>query len=245
MGRVSGKTVMITGAARGQGAAHAERLASEGATVILCDIKDAEGHALAGQIGASASYLTLDVGSEASWQAAADSIVTRHGRIDALVNNAGIAVMARLVDTDTALFERTVRINQFGTFLGLRFGAQLMDGGSGSIVNISSIAGVRADPHFFAYTGTKWAVRGMSRAAAIELAPRGIRVNTVIPGIIDTPMLTEAVPGLDVTGFASNATPLGRAGTPRDVAEAVLFLVSDDSSFISGAEIAVDGAITA
>ena len=245
MGRVSGKTVLITGAARGQGAAHAERLAGEGARVILCDIKDAEGRALAASIGVATTYHTLDVGSEAAWQAVADAVSASHGRIDALVNNAGIAVMAGLCETDAALFERTVRINQLGTFLGLRFGAQMIGDGGGSIVNIASIAGVRADPKFFAYTGTKWAVRGMSRAAALELAPRRIRVNTVIPGIIDTPMLTEAVPGLDVAGFASSATPLGRAGTPIDVAAAVLFLVSDESSFISGAEIAVDGAITA
>ena len=128
----------------------------------------------------------------------------------------------------------------------MKFGAELMKrGGGGSIVNISSIAGCRADPLFLAYTGTKWAVRGMSRAAARTLAPDGIRVNVVLPGIIDTPMLTDAVPGLDVGAFAAQAAPLGRAGMPMDVAQAVLFLVSDERAYVTGAELCVDGGVTA
>lgn len=246
MGRASGKVVMITGASRGQGAAHAILLAREGATVLICDIKDDEGRALAREIGNGAEYTSLDVGSEENWIAALKQIESKYGRLDALVNNAGIAVMTGLADTDAALFERTVRINQTGTFFGLKYGAELIGkSGGGSIINISSIAGIRSNPQFFAYTASKWAVRGMSKAAALELAPRHVRVNTIIPGIIDTPMLTEAVPGLDVAEYGGSTTPLGRVGLPMDVAAAVLFLVSDESSFISGTEISVDGALTA
>ncbi|MEP7349594.1 MAG: glucose 1-dehydrogenase [Sphingorhabdus sp.] len=246
MGRVAGKVVMITGAARGQGAAHARLLASEGARVVVCDIKDDEGQALATELGSDATYLSLDVGSDVSWQSAIAAVREQHGRLDALVNNAGIAIMAGLTETETTLFERTVRVNQLGTFLGIKFGAEMMmQTGSGSIVNISSMAGLKANPLFMAYTATKWAVRGLSKAAALELAPSNIRVNTVFPGIIDTPMLTEAVPGLDVAEFGSTQTPLGRVGIPGDVASAVLFLVSDESSFITGAEISVDGGLTA
>lgn len=246
MGRVAGKVVMITGAARGQGAAHARLLASEGARVVVCDIKDDEGEALAEEIGAAATYISLDVGSDLAWQSAMTKVVEHYGRLDALVNNAGIAIMAGLATTDAALFNRVVRVNQLGTFLGIKYGAELMaQTGSGSIINVSSVAALKSDPHFMAYTATKWAVRGLSKAAALELAPSNIRVNTVFPGIIDTPMLTEAVPGLDVAGFGSTQTPLGRVGTPGDVASAILFLVSDESSFITGAEISVDGGLTA
>jgi len=246
MGRVTGKVVLVTGAARGQGAAHARLLAQEGARVIVSDIRDEDGRALAEEIGEGASYLSHDVGSETSWRAVTAEIHERHGRLDVLVNNAGIAVMAGLAETDTSLFERTVRINQMGAFFGIKFGAELMkSGGGGSIINISSIVGLRANPQFIAYTATKWAVRGLSRAAALELASAQIRVNVVFPGIIDTPMLTEAVPGLDVALFGAANTPLGRVGKPHDVASAILFLASDESSFITGAEIAVDGGVTA
>lgn len=246
MGRVAGKIAMITGAARGQGEAHARLLAREGALVVLCDIKDEEGRALAADIGTNATYITLDVSSASAWQAALATVRDRNGRLDALINNAGIAVMAGLAETDAALFDRTFEVNQRGTFLGIKYGAELMAAsGGGSIVNIASIAGVRANPKFMAYTATKWAVRGLSRAAALELAPQNIRVNTILPGIIDTPMLTEAIPGLDVADFGSSSTPLGRVGVPHDVASAILFLVSDESSFVTGAEIAVDGGITA
>jgi len=245
-GRVADKVVLITGGARGQGAAHARLLAAEGARVIVSDIKDKEGRALAAELGDHAWYLSLDVGSEASWQAAMTAIRERHGRLDVLVNNAGIAVMAGIADTDAALFERTVRINQLGVFLGVKYAAELMKaGGGGSIINISSLTGLKANPQFIAYTSTKWAVRGLSKAAALGLAPDHIRVNTIFPGIIDTPMLTEAVPGLDVADFGATQTPLGRVGMPGDVSSAVLFLASDESSFVTGAEISVDGGVTA
>jgi len=246
MGRVEGQIALVTGAARGQGAAHARLLAAEGAKVVVSDIRDEEGRALAAELGGDSSYLSHDVASEASWQAVMAAIRERYGRLDTLINNAGIAVMAGIADTDTALFERTVRINQLGVFLGIKYGAELMkSSGGGSIVNVSSIAGLRAAPAFIAYTGAKWAVRGLSKAAALELAPAKIRVNTVFPGIIDTPMLTEAVPGIDVAEFGATNTPLGRVGKPDDVAAAILFLASDESRFITGAEIAVDGGVTA
>ncbi len=246
MGRVAGKVALITGAARGQGAAHARRLAEEGAKVVISDIRHDEGRALADSLGAAATYLSHDVSSDESWRAVMEAIRARHGRLDVLVNNAGIAIMAGFDDTDAALFERTVRVNQLGTFLGVKYGAALMKaGGGGSIINISSIAAVKSNPQFIAYTATKWAVRGLSRAAAIDLAPANIRVNTIFPGIIDTPMLTDSVPSLDVAQFGSANTPLGRVGKADDVAAAIVFLASDESSFITGAEIAVDGGICA
>lgn len=245
-GRVAGKVVLVTGAGRGQGEAHARLLARHGAEVIVTDIRAGMAEAVAAAIGPRAWHHRLDVADADSWKALFDRIEERHGRLDGLVNNAGIAVMADLAGTDMALFERMVAINQTGTFLGMKFAAELMRrGGGGSIVNVSSIAGVRADPLFMAYTGTKWAVRGMSRAAARGLAADRIRVNVVVPGIIDTPMLTEAVPGLDVAAYGAEHTPLGRIGLPDDVAGAALFLISDESSFVTGVELAVDGGITA
>ena len=245
-GRVNGKVVLVTGAGRGQGEAHARLLAQEGAEVIVTDINEALAEQVAKDIGARAWHHRLDVASEESWATVFARIEDRHGRLDGLINNAGIAVMADMAATDLALFERTVAINQTGPFLGMKLAAGLMKRtGGGSIVNVSSIAGLKADPLFFAYTGSKWALRGMSRAAARALAGVRIRVNVILPGIIDTPMLTEAVPGLDVAAFGAEATPLGRPGVPGDVASAVLFLISDESAFMTGAELAVDGGITA
>ena len=245
-GRVSGKIILVTGAGRGQGEAHARLLAQEGAEVIVTDIDEALAEQVAKDIGARAWHHRLDVASEESWATVFKQIEERHGRLDGLINNAGIAVMADMAATDLALFERTVAINQTGPFLGMKLAAEMMKRtGGGSIVNISSIAGLKADPMFFAYTGSKWALRGMSRAAARALAGERIRVNVILPGIIDTPMLTEAVPGLDVATFGAEATPLGRPGVPGDVASAVLFLISDESAFMTGAELAVDGGITA
>lgn len=244
--RAAGKVVLVTGSGRGQGEAHARLLAQEGATVVVTDIREEEAAAVAGEIGDASWHSRLDVADQSSWGDLLARIEERHGRLDGLVNNAGIAVMADLWATDLALFERTVAINQTGTYLGMRFCAELMKrSGGGSIVNVSSIAGSRADPLFLAYTGTKWAVRGMSRAAARTLAPDAIRVNVVLPGIIDTPMLTEAVPGLDVAAFGAQAAPLGRTGLPVDVAQAVLFLISDESAYMTGAELTVDGGVTA
>lgn len=245
-GRVAGKVVLVTGAARGQGEAHARLLAAEGATVIVADLRDDLAKNVAAAIGNGAWATRLDVAADESWTSLAAAIEARHGRLDGLVNNAGIAVMADLAATDLALYERIVAINQTGTYLGMAMAAPLMKAsGGGSIVNISSIAGIKADPMFFAYTASKWAVRGMSRAASRTLAPDRIRVNVVMPGIIDTPMLTEAVPSLDVESFAAGATPLGRSGKPGDVAAAIVYLISDESAFVTGAELAVDGGIVA
>ncbi|QGN55685.1 glucose 1-dehydrogenase [Novosphingobium sp. Gsoil 351] len=245
-GRVAGKVVIVTGGARGQGAAHARRLAGEGACVIVADLREDQAQALAADLPNGAWAMRHDVANPADWDRLIARVGERHGRLDGLVNNAGIAIMADLGATDLATYQRTISINQTGTYLGMAAASSLMKAtGGGSIVNISSIAGIKADPLFFAYTASKWAVRGMTRAAARSLAPDRIRVNVVMPGIIDTPMLTEAVPGLDVAGFAAGATPLGRAGQPDEVAMAIVYLISDESAFVTGAELAVDGGIVA
>jgi 3alpha(or 20beta)-hydroxysteroid dehydrogenase len=221
MGRVDGKVVVVTGAASGQGAAEAAALRRDGATVIATDVIAGEG------------IHRLDVGDPQGWAALAADLP----RVDALVNNAGITHRARLLDVAVEDFERVQRVNLIGPLLGIQALAPLMPPG-GSIVNVSSLAGVMA--HFpVAYTASKWALRGLSRVASLELGPRGIRVNTLLPGYIETPMTASAAPAFQDASLA--AIPLGRLGAPGDVAPLVVFLVSDESAFISGAEIAVDG----
>jgi 3alpha(or 20beta)-hydroxysteroid dehydrogenase len=243
MGRVTGKVALITGGARGQGAEHARCLAQEGAQVVITDILDEQGEALAASLGDVATYLSHDVSSEAAWRSVMDSIRSKHGRLDVLVNNAGIAIKAGFEDTDTAQFERTFQVNQLGTFLGIKYGAELMKSGGrgGSIINIASIGSIRSSPTFVAYASTKWAVRGLNKCAASQFASSNIRVNIIHPGIIDT----DWIAGHGVTAEMGAArTPLGRVGKPGDVASAVVFLASDESSFITGAELVVDGGVT-
>lgn len=219
MGRIDGKIVVITGAARGQGAAEVEALRAEGATVIATDLADCERR--------------LDVGSPDDWSSLAASL----DRVDALVNNAGITHRARLGEVTVEDFERVQRVNVLGPLLGIQTLAPLMPPG-GSVVNVSSLAGLTG--HYpIAYTASKWALRGVSRVASMELGRQGIRVNTILPGFIETPMTASAAPAFREASLRE--IPLGRLGAPRDVAGLVVFLVSDESSFITGAEIAVDG----
>src|SRR4051794_15284585 len=246
MGRLDGKVALITGAAleRGQGACEGRLFAAEGAQVILTDIRPDEGHATAAAIGPAATYMDLDVTDADGWSAVVDDVLGRHGRLDVLVNNAGIWFTGGLLETPPEDYRRVIEINQTGVFLGMRAVAPFMhDQGGGSIVNISSAAGLEGDPRIHAYVASKWAVRGMTKAAALELAPHGIRVNSVHPGLIQTPMsATEFEPGKDDPGAR---IPIGRVGQPEEVAELVAFLASDASSYITGAEIAIDGAVTA
>jgi 3alpha(or 20beta)-hydroxysteroid dehydrogenase len=245
MTTLDGHVALITGAAleRGQGACEARLLAARGANVVLTDVRGQAGRDMAAAIGDRASYFDLDVRDAEAWDAVVADVLERHGRIDALINNAGVWHTGGLLDTSPEDYRRVVEINQTGVFLGMRAVAPAMrDRGSGSIVNISSAAGLRGDARIHAYVASKWAVRGMTKAAALELAPFGIRVNSVHPGLIQTPMsATEFEPGKPDPG---RNVPFGRVGQPEEVAELVAFLVGPESSYISGAEVAIDGAIT-
>jgi 3alpha(or 20beta)-hydroxysteroid dehydrogenase len=234
MGRVEGKVVVVTGAAGGQGAAEALALAREGAIVIATDLA-------APELGEDVVGRTLDVTDEAGWHALAAWLADEHGRVDGLVNNAGIAARARLEEISVAEFEHVLRVNVTGSLLGIQALVPLM-GSGGSIVNVSSVAGLLGY-HAVGYTVSKWGVRALSRVASNELGPRGIRVNTILPGFIETPMTATAPDAFRDVNIA--AAPLGRTAVPEEVAPLVVYLISDESSFVSGAEIAIDGGLSA
>jgi len=244
MPRLQNKIIIVTGGARGQGAAEARLFVREGARVIITDVLEAPGAQLARELGQdNAVFLRHDVSSETDWQKALDAAAALGG-LHGLINNAGIYQPASLMETDAALFERHLRINQLGVFLGMKAVVPLMErSGGGAIVNISSVAGLRGSPGAIAYSATKWAVRGMTKAAAVDLASRGIRVNSIHPGPIDTPMLDVRTPEQNARRL--EAVPMKRRGTPEEVADLVLFLVSDESRYITGAEVAIDGGASA
>ncbi|MFC0431880.1 glucose 1-dehydrogenase [Kutzneria buriramensis] len=238
--RLDGKIALITGAARGQGAAAARRFVAEGARVIIADVNDDAGKALAAEIGAD--YRHLDVGSEEAWA----QVTGELDRLDVLVNNAGVLHFSPLPQTTLADYERVIRINQVGTFLGMRSVVPLMTEHGGSIVNVSSVEGLAAMPLLVAYTASKFAIRGMTKVAAVELGRHNIRVNSVHPGAIATDMVKDALGGHDV-----DMTPMlkklaiRRAGRPEEVANLVLFLASDESSYCTGGEFSIDGGAAA
>ena len=247
MGRLDGKVALITGAARGQGAAAARRFVAEGARVMIADVLNEEGKALAEELGEAAWYQPLDVGDEQAWSDATAELERLFGRLDVLVNNAGILFFSALEQTSLADYERVIRTNQIGTFLGLRAAVPMMRrAGGGSIINLSSVEGIGGMPLLIAYSASKFAIRGMTKVAAIELALDGIRVNSVHPGAVDTSMVSTALGGQPVdVNLIGQRVPLGRVGQPEEVANVVLFLASDESSYCTGGEFAVDGGATA
>ncbi len=235
MDRVAGKVALVTGGSRGIGEACARALVAEGASVVIGDILDDLGQALAESLGDAARYVHLDVSDVAQWEAAVAYAVEEFGKLDVLVNNAGIANGSALQTFDPEQWQRILDINLTGTFLGMQKSADAMiAAGGGSMINVSSIEGLRGTPWAHGYVATKWAVRGLTKSVALELAPHGVRVNSLHPGLIKTP-LTEHFPD-DLIPI-----PLGRPGRPDEVANFVLFLASDESSFATGAEFVVDG----
>jgi 3alpha(or 20beta)-hydroxysteroid dehydrogenase len=241
LGRLAGKVALISGAARGQGAAEARLFAAEGAQVVLGDVLDEEGEAVAAAIGDAAAYTHLDVTDEAQWQAAVALAEERFGPVSVLVNNAGILHFQAVHKTDADDFDRIMRVNVRGVFLGIKTATpSLQRAGGGAIVNISSTAGLQGLPSVAAYVASKWAVRGLTKSAAIDLGHKGIRVNSVHPGGIDTPMIA----GTSGDAPFYKRLPVPRMGTAEEVAQAVLFLASDEAAYISGAELAVDGGAT-
>jgi 3alpha(or 20beta)-hydroxysteroid dehydrogenase len=241
---LSGKVAIITGAARGQGAAEATLFASLGARVVLTDVLVDEGQQVAASIGAAARFVRHDVADESDWRATVDTAVSEFGRVDVLVNNAAICDVHPLVEQTVDGFERMLRVNLVGSFLGIQAVVEPMKSvGGGSIVNISSQAGLQGLSGYSAYGASKWGLRGVSKVAAIELGPYGIRVNSVYPGMIDTPMIAHLDVSREIGGHPG--APLTRVGAPEEVAEVVAFLASDASSYVTGAELAVDGGASA
>lgn len=237
---LAGKVALVTGAARGIGAAIVRRLHADGACVVITDVLVDAGQALASSLGDRSLFLAHDVSDDTAWANVVAASVARFGGLDIVVNNAGVYEGGSIAEADLGGVERQLRVNQFGTFLGMRHAqAPLAARGGGSIVNISSIAGLIGFPLSAAYVGTKWAVRGMTKTAALELAPLHIRVNSVHPGFIQTPMLDNTAPGTVDAGI--DATPMKRIGQPEEIAAAVAFLSGPDAAFITGSELAVDG----
>ena len=241
--RLKDCTAIITGGARGQGAAEARRFVEEGAFVLIADVLDSEGQALAKDLGDSAIFQHLDVTDEGNWAAVVDRLTDAGRTIDVLVNNAGILLFDRLTRSSREDFERVMDVNCTGVFLGMQaVASEMKKQQSGSIVNISSVAGLQGVGFQFSYSVSKWAVRGMTKSAAHELARDNIRVNSVHPGLIETAMLDQFPENLQPK--VESFVPMGRSAEAAEVAELVLWLASNESSYCTGAEFVVDGGLS-
>jgi len=244
-GRLAGKVALISGGARGMGAATARLFVAEGAQVVIGDILP-EVKETAASIGDGALAVTLDVTDETSWNDAVAQAEQRFGKLDVLVNNAGILMIKGIADTTEEDFRKVQDVNVLGVFLGIKSAAPAITrAGGGAIVNVSSVEGLGGNKWVIAYTASKFAVRGMSKAAALELARDGIRVNSVHPGGIDTPMVRAFAPKDEHVASVGKQVPMYRTGQPEEVAEGIAWLASDAASYVTGAELAIDGGATA
>jgi NAD(P)-dependent dehydrogenase (short-subunit alcohol dehydrogenase family) len=245
MNRLEGRVALVTGAASGIGRVTAERLAGEGAVAVVSDVQDEAGEETAGSIrgnGGQAGYMHLDVTDEDGWTGVVERVLAEHGHLDILVNNAGLGDLAPIEETTLADWERTIAIDQTGVFLGMKScGDALKASGHGSVINISSIFGTSGgfgtSP---AYHAAKGAVRTLTKNVALHWATEGVRVNSIHPGFIRTPILDQAK-GTEVWDAMTALTPMGRLGEPAEIAAAVAYLASDDASFVTGLELYVDG----
>ncbi|MFN4213894.1 glucose 1-dehydrogenase [Exiguobacterium sp.] len=242
MGRVQGEVALVTGGARGMGASHVRKLVDEGAHVLFTDILTEEGEALAKELGDAVMFVKHDVTKIDEWEHVVQAAESKFGPVTILVNNAGIALTAAIDELSEADYRKVIDINQVGVFLGMKTVVSSMrKAGHGSIINISSISGILGMGGA-AYVASKFAVRGMTKAVALEVAADGIRVNSIHPGLIETPMIMQ--PGVEeVVRQMAETVPLKRIGKPEDVSNLVLFLASDESSYFTGAEFVIDGGV--
>ena len=247
--RLEGKVALISGGARGMGAEEAKLFAREGAKVVIGDILEMEGHqteAEVNEVGGECLFVMLDVTNEAQWQGAVAATVARFGKLDILVNNAGIFRGNPVEDTTTQEWDQIMDINAKGVFLGTKLVIpEMRKAGGGSIINISSVAGLVGNPFSSAYNASKGAVRLLTKSTAIQYAKDGIRANSIHPGVIETPMTQDVVNDPSFREFRLTANPISRLGQPADIAYGALYLASDESSFVTGSELVIDGGWTA